>query len=63
MSLCKLKIVTVSGGTVDFKRGFLRALLAIIFGAFFALGYLWALWDPNGQTLHDKFAGTLVIKA
>lgn len=26
------------------------------------LGYLWALWDKEGQTWHDKIAGTAVIQ-
>jgi uncharacterized RDD family membrane protein YckC len=27
------------------------------------IGWLWAFWDPQRQTLHDKFAGTLVVRA
>jgi uncharacterized RDD family membrane protein YckC len=26
------------------------------------LGFLWALWDKNNQTWHDKIAGTEVIR-
>lgn len=26
------------------------------------LGYLWALWDRNTQTFHDKLADTLVVR-
>lgn len=26
------------------------------------LDYLWPLWDKQNQTLHDKLAGTLVIR-
>jgi uncharacterized RDD family membrane protein YckC len=25
------------------------------------LGYLWMLWDPEKQTWHDKFAGSVVV--
>ncbi len=25
-----------------------------------ALGWLWMLWDPNRQAIHDKIAGTIV---
>lgn len=28
----------------------------------FNLGYLWAIWDPQRQTFHDKIAGTLVVR-
>jgi uncharacterized RDD family membrane protein YckC len=26
------------------------------------LDYLWPLWDRENQTLHDKIAGTVVLK-
>ncbi len=26
------------------------------------LGFLWALWDQDGQTWHDKMAGTVVVQ-
>ncbi|MDQ1517263.1 MAG: hypothetical protein QOE80_3093 [Actinomycetota bacterium] len=29
----------------------------------FGLGLLWAIWDPQHQTFHDKIAGTLVVKS
>lgn len=28
----------------------------------FGIGVLWQLWDPQKQALHDKIAGTIVIK-
>jgi uncharacterized RDD family membrane protein YckC len=28
----------------------------------FGIGLLWAAWDPKGQTLRDKLAGTLVVR-
>jgi uncharacterized RDD family membrane protein YckC len=27
------------------------------------LGLLWAAWDPQNQTFHDKLAGTLVVRS
>ena len=42
--------------------------LAHGFESFFALcmvgwiGFLWPLWDPQKQALHDKIAGTIVIR-
>jgi len=32
-------------------------------GTFFMLGYLMATWDSKHQALHDKIAGTIVIKS
>jgi uncharacterized RDD family membrane protein YckC len=40
---------------------------ALRFGARFVsmaalfVGYLWAIWDPQGQTWHDKIARTTVV--
>jgi len=47
--------------------GLPRMLLREIVGKFlsgllFGLGYLWALFDKNAQTWHDKLAGTVVVK-
>lgn len=50
--------------------GFLEELGAVLWagvaGLFasvvlFMLDYLWAVWDPRRQTLHDKLAQTLVV--
>ena len=38
-------------------------LLALVTASIFAwLDYVWALWDKDRQTLHDKMAGTWVVK-
>ena len=39
---------------------FLRALVSVVSGTLY-LGYLWALWDPQRRTWHDKASGTTVI--
>jgi uncharacterized RDD family membrane protein YckC len=42
----------------------LAATLGIPFAlALPVLDFLWPLWDPNNQTLHDKVAGTVVVRA
>jgi len=45
-----------------------RALGRWLFASFISgnicyLGYLWALWDPQKQTWHDKIVDTIVIRA
>ncbi|MGH7765439.1 MAG: RDD family protein [Candidatus Dormibacteraceae bacterium] len=42
-------------------RGFIW-ILEIVFTVciFGAIGWLWQLWDPNKQAIHDKVAGTIV---
>lgn len=52
-----------TGGIPGFWRMVLREVLGrILSGLFFGLGYLWALFDKNGQAWHDKLAGTVVVK-
>jgi uncharacterized RDD family membrane protein YckC len=67
----KIKVVAladrgpVTGGSAA-KRAAAYGLapqVPLIGGAFSLINSLWLLWDkPNRQCLHDKFAGTVVIK-
>ena len=42
-------------------RGFIWSLeYAFTFCLFGAIGWLWMLWDPQKQAIHDKIAGTIV---
>jgi hypothetical protein len=34
----------------------------LLSGLCLGLGFLWALWDPDGQTWHDKITGTVVVQ-
>jgi uncharacterized RDD family membrane protein YckC len=43
-------------------RSFGRLVAEIISSIPFYLGYLWALWDPEKQTFHDKLATTVVVR-
>jgi len=38
-----------------------RSIFRIISGMIFYLGFIWAFFNPNRQTLHDKTAHTLVV--
>lgn len=38
-------------------------MISLILWIFRLLDYLWAFWDAEQQTLHDKFADTLVVDA
>ena len=60
-----MKIRVVNKDTKEVP-GILKAFLREIVGkfvssVFFFLGYLWAVWDKEKQTWHDKIAGTIVI--
>ena len=68
-----LAVRRVDGSRVSFGRALLRELVArqLLFGtagAFIGglpqlLDLLFPLWDDRRQSLHDKMAGTIVVRA
>ncbi len=42
-------------------QGLIRWLLAWPSFACFGLGFLWLYFDPNGDTLHDRWSGSKVV--
>lgn len=57
-----LRIVTADGNAPGALRGLGRTLGAIVSSIPLYLGYLWAAWDGETQTWHDKMAGTYVVR-
>jgi uncharacterized RDD family membrane protein YckC len=57
-----LKVTTLSGGRISFGQATGRYFGKLISGLILLIGYLMMLWDNKKQTLHDKMAGTLVVK-
>jgi uncharacterized RDD family membrane protein YckC len=54
-----------TGESIGYGRAFGRYAIAFLFGLFFlpiVLDYLWPLWDPKNQALHDKVVGSVVIR-
>lgn len=54
-----------TGAFLGGGSGFLRWLMAAIFGAISCIqliDILWPLWDEKNQTLHDKVVGSVVIR-
>jgi uncharacterized RDD family membrane protein YckC len=62
-AMCGLRVVDKRNGSVPgIGRMLLRETLAKwVSGFFLSLGYFWAIWDRDGQTWHDKIAGTVVL--
>ncbi len=56
-----LRVVRLDGRPMDVPTALVRSLAAILSVATCFLGYMWAAWDPDGETWHDKLAGTAVI--
>ncbi len=47
---------------IGIGRAFGRLLAVFVSTLPCYLGFLWALWDPQRQTFHDKLATTLVVR-
>ncbi len=51
-----------AGRSPGLGKAFIRTLMRTVSGAALGLGYLWALWDREGKTWHDRVAGTSVVR-
>lgn len=63
--LLGIKILKDNGEKLTYPAAFIRYIGYMISGAtmfFFGIGYLWTIWDKKKQALHDKIAGTVVVK-
>ncbi|MGB8338965.1 MAG: RDD family protein [Burkholderiales bacterium] len=61
MKTWRIKLVSANGSRIGYKQSALRLLAASI-GIFLGgIGLWWALFDPDKQFLHDRFAGTRLI--
>jgi len=58
-----IKIIDSNGNPPGFLKTFIRLIVQQVLGSIFFITYLWVLWDPDKQTLHDKAAGTICISA
>ncbi len=56
------KIVRTDGRPVTFAVALVRSLTSLFSALIVFLGFLWAGWDREKQTWHDKIAGTVVVK-
>ncbi|HEY0663866.1 MAG TPA: RDD family protein [Thiobacillaceae bacterium] len=62
MKTWRIRLVTADGSRLTPKRAALRFALAL-FGLLAAgAGFVWALFDRDGQFLHDRLAGTRLIR-
>jgi uncharacterized RDD family membrane protein YckC len=52
-----------NGEPPSLKQAFVRSLAFIAWPLTFGLSLLYAFWDAEGRTLHDKLSGTIVLRA
>ena len=56
-----VKVVPSSGGTMTYRKSFIRYIGYIISEIPLFLGFLWIAIDKDKQGWHDKIAGTYVV--
>ena len=57
-----IRVIGIDGNPLSVGAALARVLGAYVSGVLLGIGYLWMLWDANQQTLHDKMAGSVVVK-
>lgn len=62
MQTWKFRVISADGNQLSLKQAIARYLFAVIGIFFFGCGILWALFDRNRQFLHDRLAGTRIVK-
>lgn len=62
MKTWRLRLVAADGGPVTPRQAMLRFLFALLGLSCFGIGILWAWFDADRQFLHDRLAGTRLIK-
>jgi uncharacterized RDD family membrane protein YckC len=60
---CHLKVVTPVGGKISYSQACYRYFAEILSSLIFCIGYLMAIFDKQRRTLHDRIAGTRVVKS
>ena len=57
-----MRVTTMSGGNISFLRATGRYFAKILSALILLLGFVMVAFTANKQGLHDKIAGTLVVK-
>jgi uncharacterized RDD family membrane protein YckC len=57
-----VRVTRPNGDPVDPAVAAARALMRIVSGLAFGIGFLWAAWDPEKRTWHDMAADTRVFR-
>ena len=62
MKTWRLKLVGADGSAVPRGRAVIRYLAALAGAVAFGAGFTWAFFDRDRQFLHDRIAGTRIVK-
>ena len=62
MKTWRLKLVRLDGTAVGTREAVVRYLGAMASALLLGLGFVWAIFDREGQFLHDRVAGTRIVR-
>ncbi len=62
MKTWRLRVVTRDGAPLTWRHALKRYLLALAGTLALGAGFLWALLDREGLFLHDRLAGTKIVR-
>lgn len=62
MKTWRIRLVNRSGGPIAFRQAVLRFFLALPGLLLAGIGFWWALFDRDRQFLHDRIAGTRLVR-
>ncbi|MEE9258237.1 MAG: RDD family protein [Nitrospinaceae bacterium] len=57
-----IRVKRVDGRPIDYSTAGTRFIGYSVSASVLMIGFLWALFDENNQTWHDKMAQTIVVK-
>lgn len=61
-SILRLRIVRLDGRPVDWSTAAVRLLGSVVSLLALGIGFLWASWDDQMQSWHDRIAGTTIVR-
>ena len=61
--IMEIAVVKTNGEQITLKDSYIRYLSSFLSSVLLGFGYLLALFNDKNRTLHDYFAGTVVIEA
>lgn len=63
MKTWRIRVVTKTGAGLSLQQALLRFGLAALLVPALGISFIWALFDRDRQFLHDRLAGTRLVKA
>lgn len=62
MKTWRIRVVSGAGAALDLKQALLRFVLAMLLVPALGISLIWALFDRDRQFLHDRLAGTRLVR-